>query len=105
MSKRKDLDISTVSGGFRLGLTGQIIKDICLAFGGMAEIPKRASKTETFLKNKEWSFENIAKAAKILYEEFSPISDARSGAEFRKLAAKNLLIKFYEETKKEYASA
>lgn len=105
VSKRKDLDISTVSGGFRLGLTGQTIQDICLAFGGMAEIPKRASKTEAFLKNKEWSFENIAKATKILYKEFSPISDARSGAEFRKLAAKNLLIKFYEETKKEYASA
>jgi xanthine dehydrogenase small subunit len=105
VSKRKDLDISTVSGGFRLKLSSQNVKDIYLAFGGMAEMPKRAIKTEQFLRNKKWTFENIVAGSKILYEEFTPISDARSGAEFRRLAAKNLLIKFYEETKKEYASA
>lgn len=105
VSKRKDLDISTVSAGFRLKITNRKVADICLAFGGMAEIPKRASLTEKYLLNNEWSVENINEAANILKEEFKPISDARSGAEFRKMVAKNLLIKFYEETKQEYASA
>ena len=105
VSKRKDLDISTLSAGFRLELSDNKVTDVCLAFGGMAEIAKRATSTEKFLLNKEWSFENIKKAAKILKEEFKPISDARSGSEFRKIAAKNLLIKFYEETKHTYASA
>jgi len=105
ISKRKDLDISTVSAGFRLELSDDKVSDICLAYGGMAEIPKQAKSTEKFLIHKEWSLTNIKKAADILKEEFMPISDARSGAEFRKIAAKNLLIKFYEETKLQYASA
>lgn len=105
VSKRKDLDISTVSAGFRLELSNNMVTDICLAFGGMAEMPKRAKSTELYLLNKDWSIENIEEATKILQEEFTPISDARSGAEFRNIAAKNLLIKFYEETKQEYASA
>ena len=54
-------------------------------------------KVFDYEKNKEWKFEIILKASKILYDEFTPISDARSGAEFRRLAAKNLLIKFFEE--------
>jgi len=104
VSKRKDLDISTVSAGFRLELVNNKVTDICLAYGGMAEIPKKASATENYLLNKDWTFENINKATKILKDEFNPISDARAGVEFRKTAAKNLLIKFYEETKQVYAS-
>ncbi len=104
VSKRKNLDISTVSAGFRLELSKNKVTDICLAFGGMAEMPKRASETEKYLLNQDWTIDNINEAAKILKEEFKPISDARASAGFRKTAAKNLLIKFYEETKQKYAS-
>ena len=101
VSKRKDLDISTLSGGFRLTLQNQFVKEILLAFGGMAEITKRATKTEKFLLNKSWSRENIKKAGEILKNEFKPISDARSGKKFRKIAAGNLLLKFYSKIKTE----
>jgi len=97
VSKRRDLDISTVSAGFRLKIMNGIVIDICLAFGAMADRPKRAVLTEAALFQKEWSEENIELAAKILENEFSPISDARSGSGFRKMAAKNLLLKFYHE--------
>ena len=105
VSKRKDLDISTVSAGFRIELKNGKVEDICLAFGGMAEMTKRAKSTEEYLIHKEWNYENIQLAQKILENEFNPISDARSGSEFRKTAAKNLLIKFFEETKNELTSA
>jgi xanthine dehydrogenase small subunit len=105
ISKRKDLDISTVSGGFRLELNKNRVEDICLAYGGMAEMTKRARNTESFLRHKEWSFENIIQAQQCIEKDFTPISDARSGAEFRITAAKNLLIKFFEETKNEQSSA
>jgi len=101
VSKRKDLDISTVSAGFRIKLNKGIISEICLAYGGMAEIPKRARLTESFLLRKKWNEDIVMKAMDILYNEFTPISDARSGIEFRKIAAKNLLLKFYSETKNE----
>jgi len=97
VSKRKDLDISTLSGGFRLTIQNRLVKKIILAFGGMAEVTKRAHKTEKFLLNKSWCRENIESAIEILKNEFNPISDARSGKEFRTIAAGNLLLKFYYE--------
>jgi xanthine dehydrogenase small subunit len=98
VSKRKDLDISTVSGGFSLQLEGRHVKEIILAFGGMADRPKRASETEHFLLYKPWTRATVEHAMKILVHEFTPLSDARSGAEYRKLVAGNLLLKFYSET-------
>lgn len=99
VSKRKDLDISTVSAAFRLKTDkDRKILEIIIAFGGVAEYTKRALKTEEFLLNKKWDRKNVENAMKILYDEFTPISDARSGAEFRRVAAKNLLLKFYTET-------
>jgi xanthine dehydrogenase small subunit len=98
VSKRKDLDISTVSGGFLLLLENGNVKEIILAFGGMADQPKRASETEHYLLFKPWTRANVEHAIKILAQEFSPLSDARSGAEYRKLVAGNLLLKFYSET-------
>ena len=99
-SKRKDLDISAVSGGFSLILTEKKkVGSIKLAFGGLAKKTKRARKTEKFLSGKEWNMESIEEAGKILEKEFRPISDARASAEGRTVAAKNLLLKFWSDTK------
>ncbi len=100
ISKRTHLDISTVSAGFSLKLDKGKVSEIILAYGGMAEMPKRATDTETFLQGKEWNEKNILEATKILKKEFTPLSDARSSSEARTIMAKNLLIKFFEETKK-----
>lgn len=97
ISKRKDVDISTVSAGFRLGLSEGRVADICLAYGGMAEMPKRAKAAENFLLRKQWTPDNAAEAAQIIKNKFSPISDARSGKEFRRTVAGNLLLRFYQD--------
>ncbi len=98
ISKRQYLDISTVSAGFMAHIINNNVSDIKLAFGGMAAMTKRATKTEQFLKNKPWTIENIEEATKILFDEFTPITDARSSAEARRVMAKNLLIKFFYQT-------
>ncbi|HNX07321.1 MAG TPA: xanthine dehydrogenase small subunit [Bacteroidales bacterium] len=100
ISKRKTLDISTCSAGFMLELNkkDQTVKNIILAFGGMAASTRRATNTENFLLGKKWTRTTVEKATALLYREFTPLSDARSGEEFRRLAARNLLWKFYEET-------
>ena len=98
VSKRKDLDISTVSGGFSLQLENGHVKEIILAFGGMADQPKRAHETEHYLLWKPWTRASVEHAMKILKHEFTPLSDARAGAEYRKIVAGNLLLKFYAET-------
>ena len=94
VSKRKDLDISTLSAGFSLKPDNGRISEIILAFGGMAEIPRRAFETEKFLSGKALTRENIEKAMKVMDSDFTPITDARAGAEYRTIVAKNLLLKF-----------
>lgn len=98
VSKRKDLDISTVSGGFCLTLKDEAISSAILAYGGMADRTKRAGTAEAFLLGKNWTRQNAEKASELVYNEFTPLSDARSGAEFRRLAARNLILKFWDET-------
>jgi xanthine dehydrogenase small subunit len=98
VSKRKDLDISTVSAGFSLTIKENKVTSITLAYGGMAAVTKRAEKAESFLMNAEWVRENVEQAMDTIYNEFTPLSDARSSAEFRRLAAKNLLMKFWNDT-------
>jgi xanthine dehydrogenase small subunit len=98
VSKRKDLDISTVSAGFSVTLDKNKVSAITLAYGGMAATTKRVTEAEIFLMGNEWNRENIEEAMKMIEKAFTPVSDARSGAEFRSLAAKNLLMKFWIET-------
>ncbi|MEK7485751.1 MAG: xanthine dehydrogenase small subunit [Planctomycetota bacterium] len=99
ISKRKDLDISTVSGGFRLERNSQNqVTAIKLAYGGMAAMTKRASKTEDFLLGKKWCRPILIESFPLLDEDFTPISDVRGSAKMRSIGAKNLLLKFCLET-------
>ncbi|OFY37192.1 MAG: xanthine dehydrogenase small subunit [Bacteroidetes bacterium RIFOXYA12_FULL_35_11] len=99
VSKRKDMDISTVSAGFRLKIESGIVKEIALYYGGMAALTKCAAKAENYLLGKEWTREHVEQTMTLIDEEFTPISDARSGADARKIMARNLLLKFWSETK------
>jgi len=101
ISKRMDLDISTVSACFKLILGhDQTIKEIDIVYGGVADRPKRATTTEIYLTGKLWSRQTIKNASKILDTEFKPISDARASAEGRVIMVKNLLMKFWAESGK-----
>ncbi len=101
ISKRKNLDISTVSACFSLKLDANHVSEIILAFGGVAAFTKRAVKTEKFLTGKNWDQTIVEQAMSILYNEFQPIDDARANADTRKIMARNLLLKFFLETNNE----
>lgn len=98
VSKRKGLDISTLSAGFRLELKNNRVELALLAYGGMAERVKRAENTERFLTGKNWERKTVEEAMAAIESDFTPISDARGSGEFRLKAAKNLLLKFFIET-------
>ena len=76
------------------------VSQLRLAYGGMAATPARARKAEAALLGKPLTKENVATAAAALAEDFKPISDHRGSAKYRALVARNLLIGFFEETKK-----
>lgn len=98
ISKRFDQDISTLCGAFYLRKAKGRVDEIRIAFGGMAATPKRALQTEKFLRGVEWSEKTVELAMDLLREEFTPLSDFRGSAQYRKVVSANLLHKFFLET-------
>jgi xanthine dehydrogenase small subunit len=99
ISRRRDLDIATVSGAFRIELeNGTRIRDVILAYGGMADRVRRAENAETSLRGKKWERSAVEEAMRAVDRDFTPISDVRGSAALRKVAARNLLLKFWAES-------
>ena len=100
ISKRIDDDISSVCGSFNIEIINKKIKNIKIAYGGMAPIPKRAINCEKILLNSNFSEAVIIKAKKLLEKDFEPIDDMRASRNYRMEVAKNLLNKCFLEIKK-----
>jgi xanthine dehydrogenase small subunit len=98
ISKRFDQDISAVMGAFRLTLAGLRIAEARVAFGGMAPTPKRARMTEEALAGADlrdpatWE-----PALDALALDYTPITDMRATAGYRRDAARALLRKALAE--------
>jgi xanthine dehydrogenase small subunit len=86
VSKRRDQDISTVAGAYRLRIKNGKIEEARLAFGGMAAIPKRAAAAEAALLKS-----GFTAAAAALAGDFQPIDDWRGSGLYRLQVAANLL--------------
>ena len=93
VSKRFDDDISSICAAFNLEIVKNKIKSVRIAYGGMAEIPKRAVFSEKILLNSLFTEETIHKAKEALEKDFKPISDMRASGLYRMKVAKNLLEK------------
>src|ERR1700728_4079644 len=94
VSKRFDEDISAVMLAVRLDLDGREIVSARLACGGMAATPKRAEKAERALAGA--SLDSPAtwrRAREAIDEDFTPLTDMRATAAYRKTVAANLLEK------------
>jgi xanthine dehydrogenase small subunit len=98
VSRRTDMDISTVSAAFLLILQNDHIGQISIAYGGMAETPVRAVAIEEAMTGKPWNRKTIEEIQPRLKDYFHPISDARADAWYRSDVAANLLMKFYLST-------
>ncbi|RAZ76326.1 xanthine dehydrogenase small subunit [Mesorhizobium atlanticum] len=99
VTKRRDEDITATLGAFYLTLAKDgTVADIRIAYGGMAATPKRATAVEKALIGKAWNEATVEAAMAEYARDFTPITDMRASAEYRALAAKNLLLRFYVET-------
>ena len=100
VSKRQELDISTVAAGMWVRLDGQgRVEAARLAFGGMAARTARAAAAEAALLGQIWAEEAVEAACARLSEDFSPIDDHRGSAWYRRTVAANLLRGFLLETR------
>ena len=62
ISKRFDCDISALCAGFAIELDGDTVRQVRLAYGGMAAIVKRAAKAEAAIAGKPWTQETVRAA-------------------------------------------
>ncbi|WP_027169194.1 xanthine dehydrogenase small subunit [Mesorhizobium sp. WSM3224] len=99
VTKRRDEDITATLGAFYLTLAKDgAVADIRIAYGGMAATPKRATAVEKALIGKIWNEATVEVAMAEYASDFTPLTDMRASAEYRALAARNLLLRFYIET-------
>lgn len=99
VTKRRDEDVSSLCGAFRVSLdAGGKVAMARIAFGGMAATPKRAVAVEAALLGRPWDDTAIEVAAAAFPADFEPITDMRASAAYRMLAAQNLLRRFHLET-------
>jgi xanthine dehydrogenase large subunit len=94
VSKRRELDISIVAGAFRMDVDAAgVVREARIAYGGVAERPKRALKAEAAATGRTLA-ESKADVLAALGGEFTPIDDARGTAEYRRLLVTGLWESF-----------
>ncbi|HYD19798.1 MAG TPA: xanthine dehydrogenase small subunit [Patescibacteria group bacterium] len=98
LSKRFDQDISAVCGAFAIEVRGGTVRGARIAFGGMAGTPHRALQAEQALIGQSWTAATISEAQSALDSDYAPMTDARASAQYRSIAARNMLQRFFIET-------
>jgi len=105
VSKRREMDISTVAGCFTVDLDREgFVRHVRLAYGGVAPTTVRARATEEALLNKPWTTGTMEAVLPILRGEFAPITDVRGSAVYRSGLIPSLLEKFFAGPDASYAS-
>lgn len=98
VGKRGTDDISIVAAAFTVDLDEQQrIVQARLAYGGVAAIPARAIAVEEMLIGRSWNLDTIQQTKVALKEVFTPLTDLRGSANYRKLLVANLFEKFFVE--------
>ena len=99
VSKRREMDISTVSAAIRIALDeNNRIAGARLAFGGVAACPARALTTELALIGLDLADAAAIPILDLLSSEFSPLTDLRGTAGYRSLLIRELFLKYLSDT-------
>lgn len=95
VSKRKNLDISTLTAAIRMTVMDGKVQRPAVAYGGVGPTVLRLSRTESFLEGRDLTLDTFRTAGRMAREEITPISDVRGSAAFRGQLAENIMLKFY----------
>ena len=99
ISKRFDCDISAVCAALAVKLDGDSIAGVRFVFGGMAAIVRHAERAEAAVLGQPWTQATVDAAKRALADDFTPLTDMRASADYRLQVAKNLLQRFWLETR------
>ena len=98
ISKRQEDDISAVCLAVQLHLDGGRIRAVRIGAGGVAATPARAVKTEAALIGQPWNEATLQAAQTAISQEFSPLSDLRASADYRRQILGQLLQRAWLES-------
>ncbi|HMN20527.1 MAG TPA: xanthine dehydrogenase small subunit [Ottowia sp.] len=99
ISKRFDCDISALCAGLAIGLDGERVASVRLAYGGMAAVVKRAARAEAAILGQAWTQDTVRSAQQALAQDFRPMTDMRASEQYRLQVAQNLLQRLWLETR------
>jgi xanthine dehydrogenase small subunit len=95
ITKRSHLDISSFTAAMVMKRNDGHIESMRIAYGGVAPVVLRLTKTEEFLAGRAFAKESFTAAGEIARSEVAPIADVRGTRDFRLQLAENVLCKFY----------
>ncbi|MBW4651870.1 MAG: xanthine dehydrogenase small subunit [Kaiparowitsia implicata GSE-PSE-MK54-09C] len=99
VGKRGTDDISIVAAAFTVDLDGEDrVVQARLGYGGVAATPARAIAVEDALIGQPWSGETVRSLKPMLHDAFTPLSDLRGSASYRRRLVANLFEKFFQES-------
>jgi xanthine dehydrogenase small subunit len=96
VAKRVSDDISSVSVAAALTFDGDRVRQARLAFGGVAETPRRLPSVEAALNGQAWTRATQDAACAQLDAAITPISDVRASADYRRQAARACLARLFD---------
>jgi xanthine dehydrogenase small subunit len=95
LSRRHDQDISAIGLAVLLERDGAVIMRARIAHGGCGPMAARAPETEAVLEGAPFTEAQARAAGDALAQAISPMDDLRGSAEYRRVAARNLLLRLY----------
>ncbi|ALK87704.1 xanthine dehydrogenase small subunit [Limnohabitans sp. 63ED37-2] len=98
VSKRQEDDISAVCLAVQLHVQDDHITAARIGAGGVAATPARAVKTEAALIGQPWNEATLHAAQTAMADEFSPLSDLRASADYRRTLLGQLLRRAWLES-------
>ena len=99
VTKRREEDISSVCAAFRLRLNGDQIVEFRAGYGGVAATPLRLTALEDAMADRPWTLDTIHAGRAAIEAALTPLDDVRASAAYRSRVAKNLLLRFWHETR------
>ncbi|TWT47496.1 Nicotinate dehydrogenase FAD-subunit [Botrimarina hoheduenensis] len=97
ISKRRDMDISTVTMAFWIERKKDRIDSVRLAAGGVGPTVVRLPRAEAALRDGEFTLEAMRAAGRLAREEITPLTDVRGAAAYRLQLVENLFAKCWHE--------
>jgi xanthine dehydrogenase molybdopterin binding subunit/xanthine dehydrogenase small subunit len=94
VSKRRELDISIVAAAFVVDVDdANVVRHARLAYGGVAATPARATEAEALLVGRRFERAKLEPVLAALERAFTPLSDVRAGADYRRGLVRSLFEK------------